>query len=217
MGIALELVVRRKDGSEVPVEIGLSRLQTDDALFSATIIDISKRKCAERELTRLAEATEHTSDAVMSIDLEQRVRHWNRGAERLFGYTVDEAVGRTLNELTVFTDEPRGQVARMVAENRPYQYETRRRRKDGTIIDVQLTVSPWHVDGRVVGVTGVAIDLNERKDRDRERERLAAAAEHGTDAVISIDRTDMCAIGTRVPSACTASVPMRRSAGTCVS
>ncbi|MGA2926731.1 MAG: PAS domain S-box protein, partial [Solirubrobacteraceae bacterium] len=196
MGIGLDVVLRRKDGSDVPVEIGLGRVQTDDGfLISAAISDISERKRTEatiaeleRERTRLAEATEYCSDAVISIDLEQRVRHWNRGAERLYGYTAQEALGRTLHELTVSTYEPREHVARMVSGEDVYQYETRRRRKDGTIVDILLTISPWHLEGKVVGVTGVAIALRDQKERERERERLAAAAEHGADAVVSIDR-----------------------------
>jgi PAS domain S-box-containing protein len=119
----------------------------------------------------VAEAAGHGTDAVISIDLEQRVRHWNRGAERLYGFTAEEAIGTDLHQLTAFTDEPSDQIARMLSGEPTYQYETRRRRKDGSIIDVLLTVSPWHVDGRVVGVTGISIDLSERKRVERARER----------------------------------------------
>ncbi len=164
----------------------------DDIVFLdgiAHVLGIAwQRETAERELRRLADAVQLGTDAVVSIDLDARVRHWNPGAERLFGYSADEAVGRSLYELTVFTDEPRDQIARMLAGEPAYQYETRRRHKDGTIIDVLLTVSPWTVDGRVVGLTGIAIDLTERKAAERERERLAAAAEFATDAIISTDR-----------------------------
>jgi PAS domain S-box-containing protein len=177
-GRSIDLVGRaapwRVDGTVV----GITRIATD----------ITERKNAERELRRLADAVELGSDAVVSVDLQARVRHWNAGAERLFGYSAEETVGRTLYELTVFTDEPRDQVARMLEGEPSYQYETRRRRKDGTVIDVLLTVSPWTVDGRVVGVTGITIDLTERKAAEREQERLAAAAEFATDAIISTDR-----------------------------
>ncbi|MGO9955744.1 MAG: EAL domain-containing protein [Solirubrobacteraceae bacterium] len=164
----------------------------DDIVFFdgiAHLLGIAwQREAAERELRRLADAAELGTDAVTSIDLQARVRHWNPGAERLYGYSADEAVGRSLYELTVFTQEPRDEIERMLAGEPAYQYETRRRRKDGTVIDVLLTVSPWTVDGRVVGVTAIAIDLTERKAAERERERLAAAAEFATDAIISTDR-----------------------------
>jgi PAS domain S-box-containing protein len=108
-----------------------------------------------------------STDAVISIDLDARVRHWNAGAERLYGYTAGEAVGRTLSHLTGSTEAPRDRVERMLAGELTSQYETRRRRKDGAVIDVLLTISPWTVDGRVVGVTGIALDLTQRKQAER--------------------------------------------------
>jgi diguanylate cyclase (GGDEF)-like protein/PAS domain S-box-containing protein len=193
------IVVSGVGGEEVTVAairagavdfVSKARLARLDGAVQRALGDVAcgrERRRLERELTRLGEATEHCSDAVMSVDLAARVPHWNRGAERLFGFTAAEAIGRSLYELTVFNDEPRDQVARMLAGDDVYQYETRRRRKDGRIVDVLLTVSPWHLDGRVVGVTGIATDITEPKDRERERERMAAAAEYGTDAVISVD------------------------------
>ena len=132
--------------------------------------DITEHKLAERELQRLAEAAEHGSDAVISIDLDERVRHWNPGAERL-GFPAEEAIGRTLAELTVFTEEPGDQIARIRAGEPAFQYETRRRRNDGTIIDVLLTISPWTDNGQLLGATGIAIDLSERKQAERAREQ----------------------------------------------
>jgi len=181
---------RGNDGRTIDVSAVVSpiRDRTGRVTGASTIArDITERKQAERELARLADAAEHGTDAVISIDLDARVCHWNRGAERLYGWSREEAVGKSLYELTVFTDEPRDAIERMLAGESAYQYETQRRRKDLTIIDVLLTISPWRVDGQVVGATGISIDLSERKARERESERLAAAAEHGTDAVISVD------------------------------
>ncbi|MGO9902728.1 MAG: PAS domain S-box protein [Solirubrobacteraceae bacterium] len=185
-----EFQARRTDGKILDLVGRAAPWRVDEHVVGITRIasDITEPKNAERELRRLADAVELGTGAVISIDLEARVRHWNPGAERLFGYSADEAVGRSLYELTVFTDEPRDQIARMLAGEPAYQYETRRRRKDGTVIDVLLTVSPWTVDGRVVGATGIAINLTERKQAERERERLAAAAEFATDAIVSTDR-----------------------------
>ena len=158
--------------------VGVTRIATD----------ITERKNAERELRRLADAVELGTDAVVSIDLQARVRHWNAGAERLYGYSADEAVGQNLYELVSVTRRPRDHIERMLAGEPAYQYETRGQRKDGTVIDVLLTISPWTVDGRVVGATAIASDVTERKAAERERERLAAAAEFATDAIISTDR-----------------------------
>jgi PAS domain S-box-containing protein len=74
----------------------------------------SGRRRAKRELVRLADAAEHATDAVISIDQRARVRHWNRGAERLYGWTAAEAVGRSIYELIAITDEPDLDIARML-------------------------------------------------------------------------------------------------------
>jgi PAS domain S-box-containing protein len=141
---------------------------------SCLIVDVSERVRAQRELVRLAEAAELGRDAVVSIDLEKRVCHWNRRAERLYGFAAEEAIGKRLTELTAMDEEPDHQIAQMLAGEPSYQYETQRRRKDGTIIDVLLTISPWHLDGSVVGVTDIAIDLSERKRDERARDRAIA-------------------------------------------
>lgn len=135
-----------------------------------------ERACAERKLQRLADAAEHGSDAIVSIDADRLVRRWNPGAERLYGFTAEEAIGRTIRELIGVDDESR-EFALLMAGEPAYQFETRRRRKDGTIIEVLLTVSPWMEDGRQVGVTGVAIDLTERKQVERTRARALADLE----------------------------------------
>ncbi len=185
----LEAVCGRKDGDLIDVSVTASPIRdAQDRVIGASTIarDITAHNRAERELAehkrvapelaRLAEAAEHSADAVVSIDLEANVRHWNRGAERLYGWSAAEALGRSLYELTVFTDEPFDQVLRMLAGEPTYQYETARRRKDGTIIDVLLTTSPWHLDGEVVGVTAiaVAIDLSEHKRVEGACERALA-------------------------------------------
>ncbi len=167
---------RRKDGTIIDALTTITPWRVDGQVVGVTgvTIDVTERKRAVRELARLAQAAEHGTDAVISIDLQARVRHWNPGAERLYGFSAEEAIGKTLFELTVFTDEPRDQIARMLAGQPAYQYETRRRRKDGTIIDVLITISPWQLDGQVVGVTGISIDLTERKRVERAREQAIA-------------------------------------------
>ena len=141
-------------------------------------IDVSEQRARERESERLAAAAEHGTDAVVSIDLASRICHWNPGAVRLYGWGASEAVGRPLGELlTVFGDEPRDEIARMLVGEGAYQFETQRRRKDATIIDVLLTTSPWTVDGSVVGVTSIAIDVSERKRIERAREQALAELE----------------------------------------
>ncbi len=88
---------------------------------------------------------------------------------------MNEAIGRPIAELLkVLEDEHDDSIARMLAGGSAYQYGARRRRKDGTIIDVRITVSPWTVGQRVVGVTGIAIDITEQKAHQRELAALEA-------------------------------------------
>jgi diguanylate cyclase (GGDEF)-like protein/PAS domain S-box-containing protein len=188
--IRVEGRAMRRDGSSVDVGATVSPVRGGEVIVgvSCVVRDITERKRIKCELERLAAAAQHGTDAVVSIDLDGRICHWNPGAVRLYRWSASEAVGRQLDELlTVCSDEPRDEIARMLAGEGAYQFETQRRRKDAAIIDVVLTISSWTVEGSVVGVTSVAIDVSEQRARERESERLAAAAEYGTDAVISID------------------------------
>ncbi|MGA2926323.1 MAG: PAS domain S-box protein, partial [Solirubrobacteraceae bacterium] len=113
------------------------------------------------------------------------VRHWSHGAERLYGFSSEEAVGKHMHALTVIGDELSDEVANVLATGIARQYEPRRRRKDGTIIDVLTTVLPWRVDGEIVGVTGVTIDVTLRKRAEQAAASLAAIVESSDDAIIA--------------------------------
>jgi diguanylate cyclase (GGDEF)-like protein/PAS domain S-box-containing protein len=170
----LEARARHRDGSLFDVGATVSPVRNGDVIVGASSIvrDITERKRVDGELQRLAQAAQHGTDAVLSIDLEGRIRHWNPGAELLYGWRASEAVGCALRELLpVFGDESLDGMARMLAGETAYTFETQRRRKDGTIIDVRMTVSPWTVQGRVSGLSSVATDISERKRVDRAREQ----------------------------------------------
>jgi PAS domain S-box-containing protein len=183
----VETTRRRKDGGIIDVSITTSPIRDRQGRIvgAATVArDVTVRKAHERELQRLAQAAEFGSDAILSIGLDGRVRHWNHGAERLYGYSAEEAIGHDLRDLTLLDsiDEHIEQVERGVSA---YQYEAQRRRKDGTVIDILTNVVPWHVDGQLVGVTGVTIDVTERKRAEQTAARLAAIVESTDDAILS--------------------------------
>lgn len=115
-----------------------------------------------------------SDDAIISKDLEGNIRSWNRGAARVFGYTSEEVVGRPITIL--IPDERLGEEPKILDEirhgRRVEQFETQRRRKDGTLVDLSLTISPIHNEnGVIVGASKIARDVTERR-RAQETQRL---------------------------------------------
>jgi PAS domain S-box-containing protein len=115
---------------------------------------------------RLAAIVESSDDAIISKDLNGIIQTWNRGAERVFGYTAEEAVGKPVTILIPRDrmDEEPGILARIRRGEPIDHYETVRQRKDGSLIDISLTVSPIRdSDGRIAGASKIARDITERK------------------------------------------------------
>lgn len=127
--------------------------------------DLVERTRAEDRLREMAAIVEHSSDAIISIDLDAVIRSWNRGAERLYGYSAAEIVGRPVSTLIPpnrESEEPK--ILERIRRNETVEhYETVRRRKDGTDVDISLTVSPVRdSSGRLLGASKVARDITER-------------------------------------------------------
>ena len=136
----------------------------------------------------LAAIIESADDAIISKTLEGIITSWNRGAERVFGYTAEEAIGKPVTMLIPpdHTDEEPSILARLRAGERIDHYETVRVRKDGTHIDISLTVSPIRgTDGRIVGASKVARDITARKRAEETRRLLSAIVETSDDAIMS--------------------------------
>jgi PAS domain S-box-containing protein len=109
----------------------------------------------------LASIVESSDDGIYSIDLDGIITSWNKGAEQLFGYTANEAVGRPVISLD------RKEIAvleRIKCGERIHNYETVRRRKDGSSVEISLTVSPIHTPkGNIIGASKIARDISDRK------------------------------------------------------
>lgn len=153
-----------------------------------------KREPVGIELSRLAAIVESTDDAIISMDLDGIITSWNPGAQRLFGYSPEETLGRPLNILIPADrrDEEAGILAKLRRGERIDRYETTRLAKDGRILEVWLTVSPLRdKSGRVVGASKIVRDITERKRMEGEvwqgRVRLRAILDTAIDAIISID------------------------------
>jgi PAS domain S-box-containing protein len=153
------------------------------------------RRAAERSALQLVSIVESSDDAIISKDLNGVIQTWNAGAQQLFGYTAEEAVGQPVTLLIPADrqDEEPGILARIRRGERIHHYETVRRRKDGSLMDISLTVSPVHDrSGRIIGASKIARNITERKEAQRRlleseqrlQELLAAipAAIYTTDA-----------------------------------
>ncbi|WHZ27868.1 MAG: putative histidine-kinase [Nitrospira sp.] len=139
-----------------------------------TNTDITDLREAQQAQARLAAIVTYSDDAIISKDLNGIIMSWNRGAERLFGYTEQEAIGRSvtmLMPLERMNEEPEI-LARIRRGESIEHYETVRRRKDGTLLDISLTVSPIKDDeGRIIGASKVARDITDRKRQEEELRR----------------------------------------------
>ncbi len=173
----------RKAGERIDVALTISPIRNSSgAIIGASQIvrDISERRRTEETRMRLAAIVESSDDAIISKDLDGIITSWNSGAKRIFGYEADEIVGHSVMRLIPrerHAEEPMI-LARLRAGQRVEHYESKRRRKDGELIDVSLTISPiLDSRGKVIGASKIARDITERKRAEValiEKEKLAA-------------------------------------------
>jgi PAS domain S-box-containing protein len=158
------------------------------AFLHPTGIDITDRKRIEAELRErdqrlryLASIIESSDDAIVSKNLDGIVTSWNTGAERIFGYTAEEAIGQPITIVIPQDrhDEERMILTRIRRGERIEHFETVRQRKHGSMIVVSLTVSPVrNAEGKIVGASKIARDITEQKRGQEQIATLAREAEH---------------------------------------
>jgi PAS domain S-box-containing protein len=142
-----EVVIERSDGSRITTLANVDPLIDSTGRIVGAINvfrDVTEWKLAEQASRRLAAIVESSEDAILSKDLNAIITSWNQAAEKLFGYTAEEAVGKPITILIPPNrhDEEPAILERIRRGERVEHYETVRQRKDGSLVDISLSVSP---------------------------------------------------------------------------
>jgi PAS domain S-box-containing protein len=147
---------------------------SSDLVLSVSV-DVTARKAAEEANALLAAIVESSENAIFAATLDGRISSWNSAAERLYGYSPEEAIGQSIFFIIPPDRWPERPeiVDRISAGERVEHFETMRLRKDGRQIPVSVTISPIRdSSGRVVGMSSISRDISERRRSEAERERL---------------------------------------------
>jgi PAS domain S-box-containing protein len=192
----LEIIVERPNGERRHV-IPAPRILTniDGKITGAinSLFDITERKRAEAAAMRLAAVVQSSHDAVAAKTLNGIITDWNQSAERIFGYKSKEIIGKSV--LTLIPKDRQSEEEEILRKIRHGEsldhYETVRRRKDGQLIDVSLTISPIKgPKGEIVGVSKIARDITDRRLTERRLAEQARLLDLTNDGIIVRDPQD---------------------------
>jgi PAS domain S-box-containing protein len=172
--MSLTLDVSGPSGRRIPTEIYVDLVEYRGVQYgSGVALDLSARRLAEEERREalqtvrfLGQIVEDAEDAIISADLEGRISSWNRGAQRMYGYSIDEAVGQPLAILVPDDrmEEANDNLGAVLRGGRIAQFETLRLRRDGSPINVSLSESPVHdAEGSIVGISVIGRDVTSNK------------------------------------------------------
>ncbi len=187
----MEAIAERPDGTRVLfISYPSPLFDASGALIGAvnTLVDITDRHEAEQRVREsearfreIAAIVESSEDAVLTKDLNGVITSWNHGATRLFGYTAEETIGKPVTILipTERHDEEPIILGRIRRGERIDHYETVRRRKDGSPVDISLTVSPVkNREGKIVGASKIARDITDRRQAEQQQRLLLREMDH---------------------------------------
>ncbi|WP_292612528.1 PAS domain S-box protein [Nitrobacter sp. 62-13] len=180
----LEYRVQSKEGTVRWLEVhGQCRYDESGSPWRipGAAVDITDRKRAELAIAHFAAIVESSDDAIISKDINGVITSWNTGAQRLFGYRADETIGNSITML--IPDDRKNEepaiLARLRRGDQVEHFETVRRRKDGGLIDLSLTISPIRdTHGKIVGASKIARDITDRKAHERLQNTLLSEMKH---------------------------------------
>lgn len=176
-----ESIHRTKSGKTYPVEIAVNCLTLCGKEYNCVFArNIAERKAAEERLRRFAAIVNSSHDAILGLTCDGIITSWNAAAERLFGYTAEEAIGTSISILWPADKVAEGQalLGEASADHMVDQFETIRRRKDGSPVNVAITLSACKDDsGRLVGASAIVRDITPRKQAEEQLTKTQQAAE----------------------------------------
>lgn len=166
---------RRKDGGDFPVSITMSPIRNVEfQVVGISIIarDISERRKNEYYMSLLASIINSSDDAIVSKNLDGVITSWNPGAEKIFGYAAEEAIGRNISLIIPVSklDEEASIIKKISRGEKIDHIETIRKCKDGSEINVSVTISPVEDrDGKIIGASKIARDISQRIEREKQK------------------------------------------------
>ncbi|HZX98518.1 MAG TPA: PAS domain S-box protein [Dermatophilaceae bacterium] len=187
-GLELELSGQHQDGTEFPINISLSTIDTGDVLLAITAVrDVTQQEQAVKNAALISAIVEYSDDAIIGGSLDGTITSWNLAAEGMYGYSSKEIVGKSGRLLTPDdrADEIKTILAKVKAGEHVEGFETERVRKDGTVFPVSITIAPIRDENdAVVGASAVHHSLTEQGQALTVAQRLAAIVESSDDAII---------------------------------
>lgn len=213
VGLSNHTILIRPDGVEIPIDDSAAPIQDHEGTLAGVVLvfrDISESRRAEKSHATLAAIVQSSDDPIISKDLNGRIMTWNFAAERLFGYREDEVIGQSITLIIPpdRLDEEVEILRRIRQGERMEHYETVRMRKDGTAVEISLTVSPVKAaDGSIIGASKIVRDITERRrferqlrEADRQKDHFIAILAHelrnplspiqNTIKVLQLERSD---------------------------
>jgi PAS domain S-box-containing protein len=194
-GYSVECRITRADGAEriiqVHADIVLDEKTEKPLRFVGTVQDITEQKHAKAKLAHLASIVESSDDSITSVSLDGTISSWNKGAERIYGYSASEIIGRRISSLAPpdRPDEIPRILERLRRGERIRAFETVRIRKDGQPIDVSLTISPvMDRSGKIVETAAISRDITAHKQEEELSRRLAQVVDSATELISTGDR-----------------------------
>ena len=178
VGLANHTILIARDGTELPIDDSAAPIRGLQGEVTGVVLvfrDVTDLRAQERIRGRLAAIVESSDDAILSKSLEGIITSWNAGAERLYGYTAEEAVGQPFSILMPYDHTEEAQEIQRLFQRgeRLDHFESVRRRKDGSLVTVSVTYSPLRdVEGQLTGVSVIARDITEQK-QEREARKQA--------------------------------------------